>query len=107
MMVPVPLSLTIPDLGTFPLSTLDTLAALVPIVTKGIAGGKSPEDIKADLEAAAPAAFLAFAESVLNIVFPGAGTVLEAVAWLIENNKNSQMSQADLNAWMARFNAAA
>jgi hypothetical protein len=97
------LSITIPNLGTFPLSTLESLASLVPVVTKGIGAGKSAEEIKADLEAAAPQALLGFAESVLNVLVPGGGTVLEAVAWLVENNKNSQMTQAEQNAWMDRF----
>lgn len=101
------LSLTLPGLGTFPLSTLESLASLVPVVTRGIESGKGAQEIIADLEAAAPTAILGFAESVLDVLLPGSGTLLEAVAWLVENNKNSQMTQDEQNAWMARFNAIA
>ena len=97
------LSLSIPGLGTFPLSTFDSLAKLIPVVTKGIADGKSAEQIKSDLEAAVGPALLGFAERALNVIYPGTGTLLEAVAWLVENNKNSQMTQDEQNAWMDRF----
>jgi hypothetical protein len=80
-------AITIPHLGTFPLSMLEDFASLVPIVTKGIGAGKSAEAIKTELEAAAVPAVLEFSEAALNIVFPGAGTLLEAVAWLADNSK--------------------
>ena len=82
-------SITIPHLGTFPLSMLEDLASLVPIVTKGIGAGKTAEEIKTELEAAAVPAVLEFAEGALNIIFPGSGTLLEAVAWLADNSKGS------------------
>lgn len=81
------LSLTIPHLGMFPLSVLEDFSGLIPIVTKGIGGGKSAEEIKAELEAAAVPDALDFAETVLNLVFPGSGTGLEVIAWLISNSK--------------------
>jgi hypothetical protein len=82
-------SITIPHLGTFPLSMLEDFAGLLPIVTKGIGAGKSAEQIKAELEAAAVPAVLKFAEAALNIVFPGSGTLLETVAWLVDNSQGS------------------
>lgn len=80
-------SLTIPRVGTFPLSMLEDFASLVPIVTKGVGNGKSAQAIVAELRVAALPDVLDFAETALNIAFPGAGTLLEAVAFLIANNK--------------------
>jgi hypothetical protein len=82
-------SITIPHLGTFPLSMLEDFAGLVPIITKGIGAGKSAQEIKTELETAAVPAVLQFAETALNIVFPGSGTLLEAVAWLVDNSKGA------------------
>lgn len=80
-------SITIPHLGTFPLSMLEDFAGLVPIVTKGIGDGKTVQQIKTELETAAVPAVLEFAETALNIVFPGTGSLLSAVAWLADNSK--------------------
>lgn len=80
-------SITIPHVGTFPLSMLEDFAGLLPIITKGVGEGKSAMQIQADLEAKAVPAVLEFAETALNIAFPGSGAVLGAIAWLVDNSK--------------------
>ncbi len=89
-------SLTIPHLGTFPLSMLEDFGSLWPILKDGVAGGKSPDEIMTDLEVAAVPAVLAFAEFALNIILPGTGTLLEAIAWLVDNSKGSAFVKAIL-----------
>ena len=74
---------------SFPLSTLDALAELWPLVTKGIAAGKSAVEVKADLEAAAPQAILSTAEGIINVIWPGSGTILEAIDWIVTNSKGA------------------
>lgn len=98
-------SITIPGFGPLPLSTLEGLASFVPVVTDGLRQGKSATEIKADLEARAPAVLLSVAESVLSIAFPGGGALLAALAWMIENSQNGQMTQDQVNTWMDRFGA--
>jgi hypothetical protein len=79
-----------------PLADLEKMASLVPSVFSMIADGKHPEQIVAAIEPA----LLPIIESVANIVFPGSGTAIEVIAFLIANSKT--MTQEETNAWMDR-----
>ena len=97
------LSLNLPNVGPIPLSAFEELGKLFPVVIDGLKANKSAQDIVTDLEASAPAIALSVAENVINVVFPGAGTLIQVLTWMIENSKTQ--TQEEVNAWMARFGA--
>ncbi len=84
---PKVLSLSIP-IGdkSLPLSAIAPLAeAIFPKIEAGIKARKSPGQIVDDVKGAIPAALIPVSETILNIIFPGAGTIEAAVVWLIAN----------------------
>jgi hypothetical protein len=99
-------SVNIPGLGPVPVETFTLIATqIVPRVIAGLKSGHDAETILKTLKATAEPALLSTVEVLLNVAFPGAGTLLGILVWLVENSK--PLSQEDLNKWMDRFGAGA
>lgn len=99
------MSITLPNIGPVPLSAFEQIGELLPLIIDGLKSNKSAEAIKSDLEAKLPEVTLAIAENILNVLFPGSGTLLEVLAWMVNNSSNNLMTQDQENAWFARFGA--
>lgn len=100
-------ALAIPIGGkVLPLSAIAPIAnAIFSTIEAGVQGKKPSEQIVADVKAAIPAALIPVSETVLNILFPGAGSIEAAVVWILQNSgpggviqtvaKNSEFTPQD------------
>lgn len=88
-----------------PVAALAPLADAMPHITKGLQAGKTPEEIYADLKAHMGETALDVIEGVLNVFFPGVGTVMKVIVFMFEHSV--PLSQEDENAWFARFSIGA
>lgn len=81
-------ALAIPIGGTaLPLSAIAPLAnAVFSTIEGGVQQKKSSEQIVADVKASIPASLIPVSEALLNVFFPGAGTIEAAVVWVIQNS---------------------
>ena len=82
---------------TIPADDIEALAATVPTIFVGVTVGKSAQQIIADIEPT----LLPVIEDIANMIYPGAGTAIEVISWVISNTK--QMTQDEQNQWMDRF----
>ena len=82
---------------TIPADDIEALAATVPTIFVGVTAGKSAQQIIADIEPT----LLPVIEDIANMIYPGAGTAIEIISWIISNTK--QMTQDEQNQWMDRF----
>ena len=82
---------------TIPADDIEALAATVPTIFVGVTAGKSAQQIIADIEPT----LLPVIEDIANMIYPGAGTAIEIISWVISNTK--QMTQDEQNQWMDRF----
>lgn len=82
-----------------PLADAAKLGQAVPTVILGIGANKSAEDIVKEIEPSV----LPVIEDVANLIYPGAGTAIKIIAFLIEHSK--KMNQEETNAWMDRMGA--
>ena len=83
---------------TFSVSAVNSLAAAVPIIILGIGNKQSADEIVQALEPAA----LPIIEQIANLLFPGAGTVIEIVAALASQAK--PWTAEDQQRWWDRAN---
>lgn len=88
-----------------PVAALAPLAAAVPHIVNGIKAGKLPAEIYADLKANIGNEALDVIEGVLNIFFPGVGTLMKLIVFMVEHTV--PMTQPEENAWFERFGAGA
>lgn len=80
-----------------PLGDIESLASTVPTIIVGAIGGKSATEIITSIEPT----LLAVIEDIANLIYPGAGTAIEVIDWVI--SKIRPMTQDELNTWMDRF----
>jgi hypothetical protein len=80
-----------------PLADIEKLFNAVPTALRDYAAGKSKEQIVTDLKPT----LIDIGEDVANIFFPGAGTAIEVVLFIL--SKARPMTQEETNAWMDRF----
>lgn len=89
-----------------PLVTLATVAGVVvPALVRDLKSKKDAHQIVHDLEQEAGPVALAAAEAIANILYPGAGTIIEIVAYLLEHHHQVPFTQEEENRWMDRFGA--
>lgn len=73
-------------LDGLPVDALEALASNAPQIAAGVKTGMSAEDIVTALEPAAISAL----EYIAAIVFPGAGTAISIIAWVLEHSKKTK-----------------
>ena len=75
-------------------ANIQKLFTLLPTIMNDIQSGKTPQQSITDLEPT----LLPLAEQILNVLYPGAGTALELLAWAWAHQV--PMTQEQTNAWM-------
>lgn len=88
-----------------PVAALAPLADAMPHIVKGLNAGKTPEEIYADLKAHLGDTALDVVEGVLNVFFPGVGTIMKVIVFMVEHTV--PMTQEQENDWFSRFGAGA
>ena len=82
-----------------PVDDAVSIGEAVANVIRGVGQKKTAEEI---VKGMGPDA-IALLEGVANLIFPGAGTAIEIVSFLVSNSK--PMTQEETNKWMDRFGA--
>ena len=77
-----------------PDTAIESLSKAVPVLVFGIGKKMPPSVIVSGIEPIA----LDIIEQIANVIFPGAGTAIEIIAWLVENQV--PMDQQAVNKWM-------
>lgn len=88
-----------------PIAALAPLSKAMPIVTKGISDGLSPEAIMAKLHADLGHTAVNVIAGVLSILFPGIGTgigvLMKVIMFMVDHTV--PMTQEEENKWFDRF----